>query len=248
MTSNRNEKIANRFGEHANRYDAHADLQASVANRLAGFLPNLIKPNILELGCGTGLFTGHLVEKYPEANLYVTDLSEDMLAMCRNRYIKFPNVNFSCQDGEKVCPDGTIPEQLDIIALSMALQWFRDPVSALLRLKTLLSERGQLYYATLGTDCFPEWHHVLQTLGLPAGTIEMPELPGKFHEEKIPVQYNDSLDFLRTIKAIGAATPRLGYRPISSAQMRRVLQSLNHTKPVSITWHITFGRINALGV
>ena len=72
-----------RFGARANDYERHADLQRSIADRLALLLPPLDAPRVLELGCGTGLLSRHLLAQYPDGNFVFTDLAKTMLEQCR---------------------------------------------------------------------------------------------------------------------------------------------------------------------
>ena len=53
--------IALNFSKHARGYDRYARLQKIMADRLASFLPNIMPDKVLEIGCGTGLFTKHLL-------------------------------------------------------------------------------------------------------------------------------------------------------------------------------------------
>ena len=53
--------IASNFSKYARSYDRHARLQKMMAERLASFLPKEIPNKVLEIGCGTGLFTKHLL-------------------------------------------------------------------------------------------------------------------------------------------------------------------------------------------
>ena len=48
-----------------------------------GFLPELERPRVLELGCGTGLFSRHLVQLYPHGHFVLTDVAPAMIAECR---------------------------------------------------------------------------------------------------------------------------------------------------------------------
>ena len=68
------------FDASAPSYEAHAGVQRDVAARLARLLPDLARPRVLELGCGTGLFSRHLVARYPEGRFVLTDAAPAMLA------------------------------------------------------------------------------------------------------------------------------------------------------------------------
>src|SRR6476620_914412 len=74
----RSAAIARKFGARALVYDEHADLQRGVATRLATTLPALVAPRVLELGCGTGLFSRELIARYPDGDFVLSDLSPDL--------------------------------------------------------------------------------------------------------------------------------------------------------------------------
>jgi malonyl-CoA O-methyltransferase len=241
-TSNRSTAIASSFGARAADYEGHADLQRRVADRLARLLPPLEHPRVLELGCGTSLFSRRLIEAYPGGQFVLTDLSPAMLAECRRNLgdaVK-GEVRFELMDAGRPPASGPF----DLIAMSMTLHWLPDPVVALKRLQTLLSPGGVLLYATMGGTSFPEWRDVLVSLSLRSGLIEVPELPGTIDEERI-VADNDTLAFLRRMKAVGGLTPKEGYRPLSAAQLRRAIRLADSRHDGRITWHIVYGKLGA---
>ena len=45
---------------------------------------------VLDLGAGTGLFSKHVLEKYPEANFILYDLADKMLDVARERFRGHP--------------------------------------------------------------------------------------------------------------------------------------------------------------
>jgi Methylase involved in ubiquinone/menaquinone biosynthesis len=57
-----------------------------------------VKPEILDLGSGTGLFSAFVLEKYPQAGLTLIDISEDMLAVARSRFRGLANVDYIAED------------------------------------------------------------------------------------------------------------------------------------------------------
>ncbi|MGI9378291.1 MAG: hypothetical protein ACR2OW_01485, partial [Methyloligellaceae bacterium] len=149
------------------------------------------------------------------------------------------NVTFKILDGE--FPD--LMSHYDLIVSSMTLQWFSDPVKALLRQQNFLREDGRLCYATLGPQGLREWQDVLETGNLPSGLVQVPSLPGIFHEEFIPVTYENGLDFLRQIKAIGADSPRDGYAAMSPGQLKQALEIFDSRADSTVTWHIVYGQL-----
>src|SRR5262245_61988044 len=83
MLSKRSAAIAQSFGARASSYEENADLQRTVAKRLARLLPPLSAPRVLELGCGTGLFSRHLLAGYPNGALPLTHLPPPLASQCR---------------------------------------------------------------------------------------------------------------------------------------------------------------------
>jgi malonyl-CoA O-methyltransferase len=239
--SNRSAAIAQSFGAAAGTYDDHADLQRTVAARLARLLPPLAAPRVLELGCGTGLFSRHLLARYPDGTLLFTDLAPSMVEQCSlNLASAGKRVSFEVMDAARPTADGPF----DLIAMSMTLHWLADPEAALATLRKHLAPNGVLIFATIGGESFPEWRDALVAQGLPIGLLDIPDLPGIDDEERLVVDA-DTLGFLRRMKAIGGLTPREGYAPLPAGALRRAVRVADETHGGRITWHIVYGRLAA---
>lgn len=241
MLSRRSAEIAARFDARAAQYERHAGLQRAVAERLASFLPDLERPQVLELGCGTGLLSRHLLKRYPGGHFILTDVAPAMIAECRRNLAPLgpARISFEVMDaGEAGGHAG-----LDLIVSSMTLHWLPDPVASLERLRRLLAPGGALLYATLGPDSFAEWRAALAAEGLPSGLPDLPPLPGILAEERLRVDA-DALSFLRRIKAIGGLTPRDGYAPLPPGALRRAIRAADAAGR-GMTWHIVYGALKA---
>src|SRR4029078_9292449 len=83
VLSRRSAAVAASFDAHAESYELHAGFQRAVADHLSQYLPELKQPCVLELGCGSGLFSLHLVHRYPEGSFVLTDVAPAMIAECR---------------------------------------------------------------------------------------------------------------------------------------------------------------------
>jgi malonyl-CoA O-methyltransferase len=242
MLSNRSAAIAQSFGAAAGTYDDHADLQRTVAKRLAHLLPPFAAPRVLELGCGTGLFSRHLLSRYPDGTFLFTDLAPSMVEQCRLNLADAggKRVSFDIMDAARPTVDGPF----DLIATSMTLHWLAGPEAALDALGKRLAPNGVLVFATIGGESFPEWRDALVAQGLPIGVLDIPDLPGIVDEERLIVDA-DTLGFLRRMKAIGGLTPRDGYAPLPAGALRRAIRAADETHGGRITWHIVYGRLAA---
>jgi malonyl-CoA O-methyltransferase len=242
MLSNRSAAIAQSFGARAASYEENADLQRTVAKRLARLLPPLAAPRVLELGCGTGLFSRHLLSRYPVGTFVFTDLAPSMVEQCRLNLAGAggKRVSFEIMDAARPTADG----RFDLIAMSMTLHWLTDPEAALATLRKRLAPDGVLVFATIGGKSFPEWRAALIAQGLPIGLLDIPDLPGIVDEEQL-IADADTLGFLRRMKAIGGLTPREGYAPLPAGALRRAIHAADATHGGRITWHIVYGRLAA---
>jgi malonyl-CoA O-methyltransferase len=242
MLSRRSAEIAARFDARAGSYELHAGLQRAVADKLARFLPPLDAPRVLELGCGTGLFSRHLIDRYPNGSFVFTDVAPAMIAECRRNVagLSSAHISFEVMDaGEAGGHAG-----LDLIVSSMTLHWLADPAESVERLRRFLAPGGVMLYATLGPDSFAEWRAALASEGLPSGLTDISPLPGIVAEERV-VPDTDTLSFLRRMKTVGGLTPREGYVPLSAGALRRAIHAADAKFGGRITWHIVYGALNA---
>jgi malonyl-CoA O-methyltransferase len=242
ILSRRSAQVAESFNACAESYERHAGLQRAVADRLALLLPTLERPRVLELGCGTGLFSRHLVKRYPDGHFILTDAAPAMIAECRRNLalVHPPRVSYEVMDAGEAGGHA----ELDLIVSSMTLHWLADPAASLERLRPLLAPRGIMLYATLGHKSFAEWRAVLTSLSLPSGLVDIQRLPGVVEEEHLTPD-NDSLSFLRRMKAVGGLTPRDGYAPLSPGSLRRAVRLADNRFGGRITWHIIYGWLTA---
>jgi malonyl-CoA O-methyltransferase len=227
-------RIAAAFSARAAAYDSVANVQRRVAARLAARIKAALPEppaRILEIGCGTGLLSAHLAALYPQAELVLTDISAAMLERAQARLGS--RAAYRLMDGE--FPD-MAGQKFDIIASSLAMQWFADSRGGIGRLAALLVPGGRLMFATLGAESFAEWRAAHAALGLTPGlhsypaakTFPWPEgVSATLAAETIQDHHPDGLAFLRALKTLGAGQPVPGHKPLTPAQLRRVLQGFS---------------------
>ena len=242
ILSRHSAEIAESFSARAESYELHAGLQRAIAARLARFLPELEQPHVLELGCGTGLFSRHLVRRYPQGRFVMTDVAPAMIAECRRNLLGLSAAHISYEVMDAGQAGGHAG--LDLIVSSMTLHWLADPVSSLERLRKFLAPGGILLYATLGPESFAEWRAGLASCGLESGLADIPPLPGVVEEEKLAPDA-DVLSFLRRMKAIGGLTPREGYVRLFPGALRRAIRATDSQFGGRVTWHVVYGAVSA---
>lgn len=253
--SPRKRRVGERFAWAAPSYEAHAKVQLEAARRLCASIAELPlppRPRILEIGCGTGLLTRELAATLGAAEWTITDIAAPMLAAAAAATSLSGSASFMLMDGEHpVVPEGS---RYDLICSSLALQWFDDLPAGLARLAALLAPGGYLAIATLAEDTFIEWRDAHASLGLNAATATYPApaaigaslpaedeaLSGVVRALHIVESYPDGLDFLRSLKHIGADTPTAGSSPLSVSQLRRVLARFTQ-QGSAVTYHLAFG-------
>ncbi|KGK88365.1 methyltransferase [Desulfosporosinus sp. HMP52] len=102
MDAERNE-VKVKFNENASQYDGQRkklipcfDDFYSIAVSIAK--TNTNNPDILDIGAGTGLLSSLILEKFPDANITLIDLSEKMLEAAKERFKDNPNFTYIIDD------------------------------------------------------------------------------------------------------------------------------------------------------
>ncbi|MCQ6557328.1 malonyl-ACP O-methyltransferase BioC [Paenibacillus mendelii] len=159
----------------AGSYDNHAQVQRTMADRLAKSLIEwksectTVEPHILEVGCGTGTLTEILVNQWPRAPVTALDLAPAMITIAEQRirsgtgnhaeYSKSRSdrIRFLLADVETWAA-GAQSSSLDLIVSNACFQWLTDPLQTLVHLRRMLRTGGMLVFSTFGPDTFYELH------------------------------------------------------------------------------------------
>lgn len=240
MLSDRLRRIAQSFGRRAEDYDRHATLQKQCAATLASLLPHRPAPDVLEVGCGTGLVTEHLIESYPDGTFVITDVAREMVAIAARKYA-YPNASFMVMDGQAPVVDRTF----DVIVIGMAAQWFDDPPATLEKLRGLLNPDGVVFFSAPGPGSFAAWKDILKDQGLANGLLTYPAWPGVIKAETHRLDYGRVEYFLKSLKDIGAHQSRVGYTSLHPAALRKACRVYNETHGGVVEWDIVYGCLHA---
>lgn len=145
------ELVKKNFSKYASDYDRYACLQRRCAQRLITELKNNYYETILDIGCGTGIYTKLLSQKFPEAKIEALDLSDKMIEVARQKMDK-DKINFIIADAESL----DINQEFDLITSNGAFQWFGNLKKTLLSYKKLLREKGCILFSIFGPKTFYE--------------------------------------------------------------------------------------------
>lgn len=254
MADERKDKIAAAFGAAAAGYDDHADVQRIAARTVADLaslhsLPDA--PQILEIGCGTGLLTREIGGRWPSAKLVATDLAADMVARVADGAMIAGT--FLPMDGEAPWFDGP---HFDLILSSLAFQWFDDLPLAVARLHGLLRPGGSLIFSTMGERSFARWRAAHAACGVAAGVADYPSLaalqsmlaayPDAFaFDEEYPVEWGSARGLMTHLKGIGASVPTPGRAPLGAGALRRVM-AIFDAEGARDDYHVLFARVTRI--
>lgn len=143
------------FSSAAAGYDGVAALQREVGESLLARLRPLgLRPGrVLDLGAGTGYFTGPLVSAFPDACCLAVDIAEGMLRFLRAHRAPGGGIGLVVGDAEAL---PLADESVDLIFSNMAFQWCERLDAALAECRRVLRPGGRLAFSTFGEDTLGE--------------------------------------------------------------------------------------------
>lgn len=147
----RMEVIARRFSKAQATYEEHAGLQRKLGEALFERIMSVGRdfPKILDVGCGTGTFSAHLLSLNPRT-LVLSDVSCDMITHCRERFKAHKNIGYCVKNAEHdpLLADPLREEHYDLIASNAAVQWFSSLKTGLTNFKDALNPGGLVAFST----------------------------------------------------------------------------------------------------
>lgn len=172
--------LARNFSRCADRYDAYADVQRTAADALMRYLPAGGINKILEIGCGTGILTARLKERYPASRVEAVDISCRMIEKAKGK-LPGTDIIFSVCDAEEM----RLERRFDLVASSAVFQWFQDIAGSIAAYRGALTEKGTLAFSVFGPATFLELDSVLKSCVDHGPSVESSAFCGKGELEKI---------------------------------------------------------------
>jgi malonyl-CoA O-methyltransferase len=237
------ENLIDSFSKHAKTYDRYAQLQKSMAERLASFLPTPLPDNVLEIGCGTGLFTRHLLTQ-PVKKLILNDIAPGMLEILSNSLTLPLSTKISPGNAERIHF-----KNMDLVCANAVFQWFQNPQEVLVKLNQALTTNGSLIFSTFGPKTLMEFRQAanlespidLYNKDSWTDMIRDSGFTMKFWDVEIrKIFFSSSLSLLKNLQQIGAAPIRMVKTGGLRKMMRDYDSRFSTTQGVYATWELYY--------
>jgi ubiquinone/menaquinone biosynthesis C-methylase UbiE len=131
------------FDRSAPTYDDHVRFNQAGAQRLIGALPEREYRDLLDVACGTGFATMHMIARRGIRSVIGIDASAGMLEQFRVKLAEYPKIAATLRVAD-VLEMGVPPASVDLVLCTMALHWFPDRERAVLAMAKTLRPGGIL--------------------------------------------------------------------------------------------------------
>ncbi len=235
-----NDSVAQRFSRAAESYERGAGIHRHVAARLIGMMPDpatIGEGRILELGCGTGVLTSLVRQRFPAAHLCAIDFAEGMIRSLQEAYAADDTLWCVVADARTFAAR----EPFDLVVSSSALHWATPIESVMGNIRRLLRPGGRFVGALMVEDTLRELHALRRTIApdkIPRGRLprisDVLEALAKAglavesrEEEIVRAKYRSADDFLRTIHAQGLTGGEVSRapKPLSRAELMNLAKA-----------------------
>lgn len=199
--------IKERFSKATQTYTEEAVVQKYIAEKMnqiiKDFIPEEKRRKVLEIGCGTGLFTRIYLKGSTINKLIMNDICDEVEQKLSD--ILGNNISFLPGDAESI----NLPVNMDMIVSCSAIQWFNNPIDFLNGCRERLSDSGVLAISTFAPDNFNEISTVCSSTLNYIPEEKIRQSLEKYYdiiyigEEKIPLYFKSPEDVLKHLKKTG---------------------------------------------
>lgn len=199
--------IAHRFTKAADTYTRAAVVQQQIATKMTALLrqhlPARPLNQVVEFGCGTGIYSRLLLQSLQPKQLLLNDICAEMEHACRD--LLSPVVSFVGGDAERL----PLPQESELITSCSTLQWFEEPDLFFQRCNQALATDGHLAFTTFGPKNMHEIRQLTQS-GLDYRSLSELERALAPHyeivhatEELLPLHFDTPMQVLYHLKQTG---------------------------------------------
>nr|WP_284711643.1 malonyl-ACP O-methyltransferase BioC [Acinetobacter modestus] len=167
--------VAQRFAKAGQSYVEHAVVQKQISVQLFEYLKVYCPQNlaaVLEIGCGSGNLTHLLQSHFQVEQLFLNDLYADV----DQYFLNFKHVNWLIGDIEQL----NLPQSLDTVLSSSALQWMVDLPALLRRIHKALKPNAYFGFSSFGPDNLTE---IKQLTGQGLNYVGLESLKRQFEQQ-----------------------------------------------------------------
>ena len=204
MSDNVTEEYWSRFPDTYDKkmeYVVGKELRDAIIKEL-NRLPEL--GELVELGCGTGIFTQTIVPK--TKSMFATDLSDSLLAVTRKRIGDHPKVKIQKEN----CMETSFPSQtLDSVFMANLIHVIESPSTLLKECHRILREGGTLVIVTFTDHGMKLWEKVKMGLRFVKSWGKPPAHTHSYSPEGLISMLKDAGFVIKTSKVIGDKTKAL---------------------------------------
>ncbi len=246
--------VAKNFSRGANTYNEYAKVQSHIAQQLAEKLTKSTeKLNILEIGCGTGIFSKYILEKYPNSNFLFVDIADKMLDYFRKEHIINENTKLLCCDAETY----DFKRKFDKIYSNAVFQWYHNLDNALQNYSKLLNKNGEILFTIYGEKTYQELRTIIVDIfndnKYIQNFVSAAKLKNIMHryyqnveiEEKMVIQSFSSLkEYFLYVKYTGSNSASKDKNILSPAKYKKIEKQYNERysdeKGLKVSNHILY--------
>jgi malonyl-CoA O-methyltransferase len=240
---NKSQVIELNFSKYAHIYDKHAQLQKLMADKLASFIPSNAPERILEIGCGTGMFTKYLLS-IKVKKIFLNDVSSRMIECMETKLCLPPYSQIIIGNAELLKF-----QMVDMVAANAVFQWFKDPGGVLKRLNSYINPNGRLIFSTFGPSSLAELRK-LGSLESPASLLSSSEWSqiikeagftlDSFSKKTHKLFFSNTLALLKNLQQLGAAPRNM----TSQRELRQLIKNYDDAyyskQGVYANWELLF--------
>lgn len=160
--------------------------------------------DLVEFGCGTGIYTETIVQK--TTSMFATDLSDSLLAVARARIGDHPKLTIQKEN----CIATSFPsEALDSIFMANLIHVIENPSTLLQECYRILRKDGTLVIVTFTDHGMNLWEKIKMGLRFIKSRGKPPAHTHSFSPENLESMMKDAGFTIKTSKIIGNKTKAL---------------------------------------